>query len=506
MLTGHLQYTEPSAKRSKRLFFLLGTTDADLRYLDDRQMGLVHYLRPDQIDQLRRFSEQGPDALDGGLTFEQFQERIRPYSGEIKGVLARGKFLAGIGNAYVDEILWEARVSPFRKRRTLSDEELRRIYDAVPAVLRAATEVVRERMPPNIHVKVRDFLQVHRKGGEPCPRCGTTVSEIAPNARITSWCRACQPGGLVKELAMPDFIRVPAPDPFDFGLTVGHQTYYRGRAGSDLFADGVYYRAMWIEGEAVAMAVRPSADGRAVDVSLPNGGPAGALDTAAAEAARLLGFDIGLGGFSTTCSPPTRLCPAPSDACEVCASRARSRSTRPLCRQSPATDIERGRPRDPATRCNDLRRGDRSGRPRRHAFPKTQTIAEAGADALRALKLSGRKASTSSASPSGRSTVNSTTRSSTVWATRRSSRGSARFAASAAGRCSGCSCAPSAESTSCPLATSRFNAIVGELYFDGRRLTEQELDVFATERWAPYRGLATTYLFAHLRQQRADMQ
>lgn len=198
MLTGRLQYTEPGEKRSKRLFFLLGTGDADLRYLDDRQMGLIYYVRPDQIGEIKHLQGLGPDALDAGLSFEEFTEHIRPFTGEIKGVLARGKFVAGIGNAYVDEILWVAGVSPFRKRRTLSEDELRSVYDAIPAVLNDAIEVVRREMPPRIHVKVRDFLKVHRKGGEPCPRCGATVSEISPNQRITSWCRTCQPGGLVK--------------------------------------------------------------------------------------------------------------------------------------------------------------------------------------------------------------------------------------------------------------------------------------------------------------------
>ena len=198
MPTGHLQWCEPTAKQSKRMYFLLGTDEGDLRYLDDRQMGLIYYLRPDQLGQITRLQEQGPDAMDEGLSFDEFKAQFKPYTGEIKGVLARGKFLSGIGNAYVDEILWAARVSPFRKRGTLSDDELRAVYDAVPQVLREATEVVRERMPPNIHVKVRDFLQVHRKGGQPCPRCGSTVSEITPNTRITSWCRTCQPGGLVK--------------------------------------------------------------------------------------------------------------------------------------------------------------------------------------------------------------------------------------------------------------------------------------------------------------------
>ena len=198
MLTGHLQYTEPSTRMSKRTFFVLGTPEMDLRYLDDRQMGLVYYLRHDQLDQVPRLQEQGPDALDGGLSLEEFREQIRPFRGEIKGVLARGKFLSGIGNAYVDEILWEASVSPFRKRTMLTDEELARLHEAVLKVLTEATDVVRERMPPDIHLKIRNFLKVHRRGGEPCPRCGSTISEISPNKRITSWCRTCQPGALIK--------------------------------------------------------------------------------------------------------------------------------------------------------------------------------------------------------------------------------------------------------------------------------------------------------------------
>ena len=198
MLTGRFQYTQPEAKWSKRLFFLLGTQEMDLRYLDDKSMGRINYVTTAQLEDIRRLQEQGPDALDADSTFEDFAERIRPYSGEIKGVIARGKVVAGIGNAYVDEVLWEAGISPFRKRRSLSDDELQRLFNAIPKVLNEATGVVRERMPPNIHVKVRDFLKVHRKGGEPCPRCDAPISEIGPNQKITSWCRTCQPGGLVR--------------------------------------------------------------------------------------------------------------------------------------------------------------------------------------------------------------------------------------------------------------------------------------------------------------------
>jgi formamidopyrimidine-DNA glycosylase len=55
-----------------------------------------------------------------------------------------------------------------------------------------------ERMPPDIHIKVRDSLKEHRKGGQPCPRCGHTISEITANQRITSYCRRCQPGMLIR--------------------------------------------------------------------------------------------------------------------------------------------------------------------------------------------------------------------------------------------------------------------------------------------------------------------
>ena len=65
------------------------------------------------------------------------------------------------------------------------------------ATLLDAVVVVRERMGERTELEIRDFLQVHGKGGEPCPRCGTPVSEITANQRITNFCRQCQPGALV---------------------------------------------------------------------------------------------------------------------------------------------------------------------------------------------------------------------------------------------------------------------------------------------------------------------
>ena len=198
MLTGMIQHCAPKTRLFKRTCLKFDLSDGtELRYLDDKQMGLVYYVQTDQLDQVPRLGEQGPDVLDE-MSLEEFQQRLKKYPGEIKGILTRGAVLSGIGNAYSDEILFEAQVYPFRKRKSLSDDELQRILDSSRSVVEDAIPILRERMGDNIHVKVRDFLKVHNKGGEPCPRCGHQISEITANKRITSYCRQCQPGMLLR--------------------------------------------------------------------------------------------------------------------------------------------------------------------------------------------------------------------------------------------------------------------------------------------------------------------
>ena len=118
--------------------------------------------------------------------------------GEIKGILTRGEFVAGIGNDYADEILWNARLHPYRKRTQLTPEEIERLYHAMQATLRESVDKVRAEMGDAIHLKPREFLSVHMKSGEPCPRCGTPISLVGANQRITNFCRTCQPGGLIR--------------------------------------------------------------------------------------------------------------------------------------------------------------------------------------------------------------------------------------------------------------------------------------------------------------------
>ena len=96
MLTGALQYCESGERLAKRTFFLLGLSGGrQLRYLDDRQMGMAYYVAPDQLPQVPRLLDQGPDVLAEPLAFGEFCDRLRRYHGEIKGVLTRGAFVSG---------------------------------------------------------------------------------------------------------------------------------------------------------------------------------------------------------------------------------------------------------------------------------------------------------------------------------------------------------------------------------------------------------------------------
>jgi formamidopyrimidine-DNA glycosylase len=196
MLAGRLRYGAPlSRDRVRDALILTLANGQELRYHDARDMGKVYITR--DLDVVPGFSGQGPDADDPALTLDLFRARLRRHTGEIKGILTNQGFVAGIGNAYADEICWRAQVYPFRRRADLSPEEVARVHEAMRAVLAEAIVILRSRVGDQIDVEVRDFLAVHGKAGQLCPRCGGTVSEVSRERRDTNFCRTCQPGLMV---------------------------------------------------------------------------------------------------------------------------------------------------------------------------------------------------------------------------------------------------------------------------------------------------------------------
>jgi len=197
-LTGRLQLAHAGDKRMVKTQFVLKlASDEELRYVDQKQMGQAYLTHtPPEQAAIPDFAGMGPDPLE--VSMDEFKERLKPFRGEIKGVLIRSDFISGIGNAYADEILWAAKIHPYRKRTTLTPAEVQRLYEGMRATLIDATQKVRAEMGDNIYLKPRDFLKVHMKTGEPCPRCGSPIALVGANQRITNFCRTCQPGGLIK--------------------------------------------------------------------------------------------------------------------------------------------------------------------------------------------------------------------------------------------------------------------------------------------------------------------
>ena len=194
-LTGRLQLAAPKDKKLPKTHLIFSLSGGgDLRYVDQKTMGQLYHTH--DLAQIPDYTSLGPEPFD--VSLDEFRERLKPYRGEIKGVLVRGEFIAGIGNAYADEILWAAKIHPYRKRTALTLDEIARLYEAMQATLHEATDQVRAEMGEAIHREPRDFMAIHMKSGQPCPRCGTAISQVSANQRITNFCRTCQPGGLIK--------------------------------------------------------------------------------------------------------------------------------------------------------------------------------------------------------------------------------------------------------------------------------------------------------------------
>lgn len=165
----------------------------DLRYLDPTRMGKLYLVAVDAPRNVPGTApaDLGPDADDPALTLDEFHGRIRRHPGELKGLLRNQAFVAGIGNAYSDEILWAARLSPFRRRSSLASEEVDALYAAIRETLAWSIDILRARVAPTFEKQVRDHLRVHLRGGQPCLRCGATISQVG-GREATSYCRACQ--------------------------------------------------------------------------------------------------------------------------------------------------------------------------------------------------------------------------------------------------------------------------------------------------------------------------
>jgi formamidopyrimidine-DNA glycosylase len=166
---------------------------------------------------LAEFSRGGLEVLES--TLDQFAERLRSESHTVKRSLTDPRLFSGVGNAYSDEILHRARLSPVKLTRRLTDEEVATLYDATRTTLVEWTDRLRAEAGEEFPEKVTAFrpeMAVHGKFGQPCPVCGTPVQRIRYADNETNYCARCQTDGrLLADRALSRLLKEDWPRSID---------------------------------------------------------------------------------------------------------------------------------------------------------------------------------------------------------------------------------------------------------------------------------------------------
>ncbi|MCA9669268.1 MAG: endonuclease VIII [Myxococcales bacterium] len=195
MLAGRFEIKDKGQKRRADVALVLALDDGrELRYRDDRQMGKVYVIARDDHDKVPGFSAEGVDVLGEAFTRERFRELAAKRRDQVRVFLMDKAAIDSLGNAYADEVLFAAGIHPKTFVRKLSPEQIDMLHDAIVEVIDSACKEIARRAPP-LDEKVRDFLKVRRRHGDPCPRCGAKIRRAGVRGYDAYFCPSCQPDG-----------------------------------------------------------------------------------------------------------------------------------------------------------------------------------------------------------------------------------------------------------------------------------------------------------------------
>ncbi len=194
MLAGKLQHQQPGEKPEGYLCFSLTLDDrTKLNLCDEQKMAKAYLVNKDEYSGIPKYREQGIQILDPEFTIQVFRMLAAKHSRkQVRVFINDHTILSAIGNAYADEILFEARIHPKTFVYKLAPEEVDHLYASILSVMKWGTEKVEAAARP-IHVKVREHMKVRNRKGEPCPRCGATIRREGVRGFDVFFCPRCQP-------------------------------------------------------------------------------------------------------------------------------------------------------------------------------------------------------------------------------------------------------------------------------------------------------------------------
>ncbi len=182
---------DPANRFLRVIFFLSGGLDMALS--DLRKFAKIELWEGEDLEEY--FKSFGPEPLT--IAFEEFKKLFSSKKGKIKQILMDQRFIVGIGNIYASEILWEAKISPFRDAGKIKQEELKRIYSAIKKILKKAIKLQGDsfsdfRTISGQKGRYQNFAKVYQKEGEQCPECGGKIKRIKQGGRSSFFCPSCQ--------------------------------------------------------------------------------------------------------------------------------------------------------------------------------------------------------------------------------------------------------------------------------------------------------------------------
>ena len=197
MSAGRLQLYDrragPRDRTSRLLVRLDDGRELRLREFGSKQAAWVKLLAASELERDEALATLGPDAWPGAPALESVLDAPRP----LHKALRDQRVLAGIGRSWVDEILWHAMLSPFKRGNDLDEEERRRLSEAITSTLGAAIAHYETVVRLPIADKLPMPLLIHRHEGEPCPRCGSELRAVHFEDYVIAYCPTCQTGGRI---------------------------------------------------------------------------------------------------------------------------------------------------------------------------------------------------------------------------------------------------------------------------------------------------------------------
>lgn len=197
-MTGRITIEPAQAPRDLHTRLVLRLDGGDeVRFADMRKFGRFYLLEPGEAPPLPSYATLGPEPLEPDFTPELWAARVAGRRGNVKAALLDQRLVAGLGNIYVDEALFRARIHPRRALQTLRPQEVAALHEAIVYVLRRA--IVRSGTSFSDYRTTwghlggfQEELSVFRKAGAPCPTCGTPIERDVVAGRGTHYCPRCQ--------------------------------------------------------------------------------------------------------------------------------------------------------------------------------------------------------------------------------------------------------------------------------------------------------------------------